>query len=131
MAQLNKSFRNILIGIGFLAVIICVVICIRAWKENQLGEEVTKRVIAQEALKVLAKQHVENKRVIDSMKIDRAQLVSVIEYQKKNPQIIIQKYETIHRSIDNLSPNDNYKLFTANIAKYKSNRKRYSLQRFK
>lgn len=128
---MKKSLRNILIGLGIIALVIATGIIVGAIKDRQIIEQSTKRAIAEDYVKRNAMVHAANKKEIDSLKNDRAALVAVIEFQKNNPQIIIQKYETIHNSIDQLSPNDNYRLFTGNIAKYNSNRKRYSLQRFK
>lgn len=128
---MNKALRNILITLGVIALMIIAGICVNTWKDNQLVKETTRRVIAEEKIKQLAQDHLQNKKIIDSMLTDRAALVAVIEYQKNNPQLIIQKYEAIHRNIDLLSPDDGYKLFTANITAYNANRKRYSLQRFK
>lgn len=128
---MNKALRNILIALGVIALIIITGISVNAWKDNQLVKETTRRVIAEEKIQQLAQDHLQNKKIIDSMRTDRAALVAVIEYQKNNPQLIIQKYEAVHRNIDLLSPDDGYKLFTASINAYNANRKRYSLQRFK
>ncbi len=128
---MNKTLRNILIGIGILALMILTGTIVGTIKDHQVAEQAKKYALAEEYIKQNAVVHAANKKEIDSLKIDRAGLVAVIAFQKNNPQIIIQKYETIHNSIDQLSPNDNHKLFTANIAKYNSNRERYSLHRFK
>jgi hypothetical protein len=128
---MNKTIRNILISLGILVVVITTGILVYAYKERQLVKETTMRIIAENKIKQLATIHIINKKTIDSMMVDRASLVAIIDYQKNNPQIIIEKYETVHHNIDLLSRNDNYRLFTGNIAKYNSNRKRYSLQRFK
>lgn len=127
---MNKTLRNILTGLGIIVLMIITGISVNAWKENQLIKETTKRAAAEEKVKQLAQDHLQNKKIIDSMLTDRASMIAVIEYQKKNPQIIIQKYEAIHHDIDLLSPDEGYKLFTANINAYNTNRKRYSLQRF-
>jgi hypothetical protein len=131
MKKLNHNFRNLLLGVVILAFLIFAGVSFSAWKDRQITKEITKRVAAEEKIKSLARDHTENKKAIDSMLTDRAKLIAVIEYQKNNPNIIIQKYETIHHNIDQLAPADNYKLFTANLIKYKRNKERYSLQRFK
>lgn len=123
--------KKILISLLILVVIIATGISVNWWKERQLVNEVVKRTTLEEAIRKEAVQHELNKKVIDSLVIDREKLSAIIEYQKQNPQIIIKKYETIHRSIDQLDPNANFLLFTGNIQKYKSNRERYSLLRFK
>lgn len=122
--------RNFLILLGVIALVIITGICVNAWKDQQLVNETTKRVVAEEKIKQLAYDHQSNKKFIDSILTDRAALVAVIEYQKSNPQIIIKKYEAIHHNIDLLSPDDGFKLFTSNIRDYNANRKRYSLSRF-
>ena len=114
-----------------LVALIATGITVNWWKEQQLIKEVTKRTVLEESIKQKDVQHQQNKKVIDSLLSDRNKLSAIIEYQKQNPQIIIKKYETIHYNIDQLDPNSNFLLFTGNIQKYKSNRERYSLLRFK
>lgn len=125
---MNK--RNIFIGLGIIALMIITGISVNTWNDHQLINETTKRVVAEEKVKQLAHDHELNRKFIDSVLTDRAALVAVIEYQKNNPQLIIQKYEAIHHDIDLLSPDDGFKLFTNNIRDYNANRKRYSLSRF-
>jgi hypothetical protein len=114
-----------------LVALIATGITVNWWKEQQLIKEVTKRTVLEESIKQKYVQHEQNKKMIDSLLSDRNKLSAIIEYQKQNPQIIIKKYETIHYNIDQLDPNSNFLLFTGNLQKYKSNRERYSLLRFK
>lgn len=126
-----KPLNKILIGLGILALMIITGSIVNTIKNRQIATQAAKYAITEEYLKQKALEHVIDKKEIDSLKTDRAGLIAIIDFQKNNPHIIIQKYETIHHGIDQLSPNDNHKLFTGNIAKYNTNRKRYSLHRFK
>lgn len=66
----------------------------------------------------------------DSIKHHSDSLELVIEIQKNSPTIIYKNNEKSHSVIDNLDAYNAIKLFTTNIAYYKSNRSRFNGSRF-
>lgn len=126
-----KQIKIALIVLGIIILIFAGFAVFNSYKEGQIKEEVRKRVEAEMKLEQYKNEFAERKIEIDSLDAELKKSLAVIEYQKKYPQIIIKKYETKADSISKLLPNEQYNLFTNNLRKYASDRKRYSVSRFK
>lgn len=125
------TIKKILIAIGILAIVIVAGFLFNGYKDRQTEKEIKKRVLLEDFVKKKGAEHIAIQKEIDSMKVEKKILVAIIEHQKNNPQIIIQKYEIEHKNIDNLTPSQSFDLFTSNLNYYKSHRGHYSLERFK
>jgi len=130
MINRNKFKIVIYICVG-IVLLIGVFAIFNSIKDKHIKEAVEARVVKEMELKQLKKEYEARVIVLDSLKAELAKSLAIIEYQKKYPQVIIKKYEVKRDSINSLSPNDAYKLFTSNLAKYKYNRERYDMARFK
>lgn len=100
-------------------------------KDNQLIQETTKRIDAEERIKSLGREFDARTAEIDSLKQVKIKLEAVVDYQKKNPSIIIQKYEKERAAIDTLSNSKSFELFSINLDEYLTHKERYLLSRFK
>ena len=89
-----KKYR-IIGGIVLCVIIVCVVsVLVRNNADSYIKEEIAKRVEAEFRFKQLVKDYAALRSERDSLNADREKLVTIIDFQKKNPQIIINKYET-------------------------------------
>lgn len=130
LKKLNTQFRDILIGIGILGLIILTGISVNYYKNQQILKENTKRVESEMRFKQLEKEAVNLKSQKDSIMEEIAKKQAVIDYLENNPTLIIQNNDKIHLDIDKLNAYNTAVLWTNNIADYESNRERYSLHRF-
>ncbi len=130
---MNLSREDKFIVVCILIVIAVIVGCVlwNGYKDKQLIQETTKRVAAEERIKQDAKEYSSRAKVIDSLQIWSIKQEAIIEYQKKNPSIIIEKYEKEHATLDTISNSKSFELFSINIESYKANKDRYRLLRFK
>ncbi len=127
---MNNTFKNILIGLGILVLVIGTGLGVNAWKENRIQKETTLRVESEMRFK---QKEIEAKKLVierDSIQtvIDKKQ--TLIDYLQNNPQVIIQKTDATHISIDKLNAINTALLWTNNITEYDNSRERYSLLRF-
>lgn len=124
---MEKKYKIVIVGVLLIVVIIGGIGLFKAWQEKRLIEATKARTEAEMKLIQLKKEYYQRGVVIDSMKTELNKTLAVIEYQKKYPQVIIKNYVAKKDSINNLSPSESFKLFTANLEYYKANRKRYDM----
>jgi hypothetical protein len=127
---MSKSLKNILIGLGILAVVIIAWIGFNSYKSYRDAKETTLRVESEMRFKQLVKEQVIRDKRIDSIASVIAQKQFLIDYLENNPQVIIQNNDKIKIDIQRLDALNSIKLFTDNLSKLDSQRTRYSLHRF-
>ncbi len=130
MTKMQPLYK-ILLYVFVIAIIIGA--CIFGWSRYNdwlIKRDATTRANSELIIKQLEKRISARELEMDSTKKHASVLQIKLDYQETHPAIIIQKYETIHNSIDDLNATNAVALFTSNIAKFNSNRDRYFLKRF-
>ena len=127
---MNNTIRNILIGLGILAVVIVAGFLFNGYKDRQMLKEKTLRVESEMRFKQLIIERVALDKQKDSISSLIAQKQVLIDYLENNPQTIIQQNNDSHLSIDRLNAINTALLWTNNITEYENSRERYSLSRF-
>lgn len=128
---MGKNLKIGLIILGVIVVLIVTGVGVNSYIDNRLIKETAQRVKIEEMLEQKAKEFDIVQLEKAALKEDKIKLQAVVDYQSKNPTIIIQKYEKEHSNIDNLSNSKQFELFSINLYEYNSNKERYSLLRFK
>lgn len=89
---------------------------IKKWDNSRLQED---KIRSQERIKSLENNDKAKALLIDSMKTNTKVLEGVIEYQSKNPKLIIEKYDKVRNNILALSSDSSIKYLRNRIINYK------------
>lgn len=76
---------------------------VKKWDNIELEKD---KIVAQEKVKQLEKEKVAQHLITDSLKSKVLVTEGIIEFQKQNPQIIIEKYDKIRDNLNLLSADE-------------------------
>ena len=125
------KMKNILIGVGGVAILITAFILFNSYKDNQIIKQTILRTESEMRFKQLVKENAIHQHQKDSIASVVAQKQALIDFLENNPQIIIQNNEKNHFDIQRLNAYNSIMLFTRNTAKYDSLKSgRYNIGRF-
>ena len=122
---------------AILIILLCIVliggtaVLVNDMNKKKLINEVKLRTESEMKSKQLEKELIIIRQEKEEIRKNNDKLAAIIEYQKTNPQIIINKYESKANDISRLNPTESFKLFTNNLFSFSNNPERFDLQRFK
>lgn len=88
-------------------------------KYTELEKEKTR---SEERIKFYEQDAKKQKAVTDSLLVNAASLNAVIEYQKKNPKIIVEKYDKIRSNLNLLNTDEQIEYLANALSKESGNR---------
>lgn len=92
---------------------------VKKWNNSELEKDKAR---AEERIKMYEQSDKEQHRISDSLKANTEALQAVIEYQKKNPQIIREKYEKVRDNIHLLNADQSIGYLTNRLSQAGGNR---------
>ena len=91
---------------------------IKKWDSHTLREDKAR---AEERVKMLEAKDVIQHHLSDSLKANTVALKAVIEYQEKNPKLIIEKYDKIRDNARMLNADESVRLLSGRLSKESGN----------
>lgn len=92
---------------------------VKKWDNSQLQED---KIRAEERVKILEVEKAGWHSLADSLKTQVAVTEGIVEYQKKNPAIIREKYEKIRSDVNLLTSDSAIGLLSIRLSKESGNR---------
>lgn len=92
---------------------------VKKWDNVQLRED---KIRSEERIKSLEQNDKAKALLIDSMKTNTKVLEGVIEYQSKNPKLIIEKYDKVRNNINVLNADESVSYLSDRLSKESSHR---------
>lgn len=87
---------------------------VKKWDNSQLQEG---KVRAEERVKVLEREGTLQHLITDSLTMQVEVIKGVLEYQKENPKIIIQKYDKIRDNVNLLGADESISFLSDRLSK--------------
>lgn len=106
------SVREIIIWIAFL--VSAYFAFQKKWDNSQLRED---KIRSEEKIKNLVLNASNQSVVTDSIKFKAKSLEAIIEYQKNNPKIIIEKHDKIRDNVNVLNADESVRYLSVRLSK--------------
>lgn len=113
----TANIREIFIWAAFL--ISAYFAFIKKWDNVQLQED---KIRSEERIKSLEQNDKAKAVLIDSLKTNVKVLEGVVEYQNKNPKLIIEKYDKVRNNISVLNADKSIEYFSNRLSEESGNR---------
>lgn len=86
-------------------------------KTTNTSELEKDKIRSEEAIKEYQKQEKQQAHITDSLKQNASVMEAIIEYQKKNPKLIIEKYDKILNGVSLLNADNSVKFLSDKLSK--------------
>lgn len=113
----SPSIREIFVWVAFL--VSAYFAFVKKWDNVQLQEG---KIRSEERIKTLEQNATTQAIITDSLESSVKAKEAVIEYQKKNPKIIIEKYDKVRNNVNVLNADESIRYLSTRLSKEGGNR---------